>query len=459
MLFSRHLENRCALFASILSSFSLVAAALPARADTVRATPAFNAVNGIGLSTHFGYDGTIYDTQFASLKAAIGELCIRHVRDTVNQFTGLARIRDLYNTYGVKMLATIDARNSAFRADPGGIDAKLNMLTAGLPTAAISAIESINEPNLQNTGYGYSGWQYDVRNYQQALAAKVRSRSALAALPILGPALAYPNQSPAYGQLGNISAWATANNAHPYPNWLSFEDDAAMVLPVINVNVPGGPNWFTETGWHTAFNAHAQPLDENSRAKNVTRTILYSAIQPSVKRTYFYQLVDDQADPGLTRIDLHFGLINYYMQKTPQYYAVRNTMRILCDKPLTFDAQTLSYRLTGDLTNVMTGLFQKNDRSFLLAVWRNEPSWKNNAPVTYSPRVLRLYFNQSVQVARQYRPGDPSRDLTRGHLPISTTYSPSYVDLRITDQVTIVQVILSGNDLPPVSRGCSYSGS
>lgn len=433
-----------------------------ARCEPILAMPAFEFVNAVGLNTHFSYDDTIYAWRYPDLKLALKELGVHHIRDTVNQRTGLARIRDLNASLGVLLLPLIDTRTSwgpDGHLDPGGIDRSLELLRSELPLSAMTAIEGPNEYNLIEREFGNTNWVEPVRFYQQLLFDKVNSDPVLRRLRVIGPSMAFWSESGYYERLGDISSMADAVSMHPYPDWNTFEDAIQQVLPLANFGIRGGAVWFTETGWHTAVNSGQRYVDEATRARNAPREMAYAVLYPRIIRSYFYQLMDDRPDPGKYNHTMHFGLMNYDLERTPMFYAVRNTMWLMCDNRLGIPRQSFSYRLDGDLSTVKTGLFQKNNGMFDLLIWLNQTSFTNHSQINVPTRTIRVTFEEPVVRARVYRPGDPTRDLTLGYLPVFTINWPPYLDLDIADQVTVVEIIPQGVPIPRVSHGCDFDPS
>ena len=67
--------------------------------------PADSFVESIGVNVHWGYDNTVYNSGFSTLKDRLNELGIRHLRDGTDAFVGgkgyvADRINGLYTDSG-----------------------------------------------------------------------------------------------------------------------------------------------------------------------------------------------------------------------------------------------------------------------------------------------------------------------------------------------------------------------
>ncbi|QLH39294.1 MAG: hypothetical protein HWD60_10525 [Defluviicoccus sp.] len=207
-----------------------------------------------------------YRTKYAQAKAALAELGIRHIRDSVGNTSANAVFRDLGNNLGVKLCAVVDARTgsgASTRLANSQIAATLSRAKSQIGTTILKAIEGPNEYNQLERDYGYQGWAQELRSYQTELRRQVKADPVLKSLPVIAPSMADPMQASYYTKLGNLSGSIDRGNAHVYPNWLSWDQKIKQVTPYARISAPTQPIWTTETGWHMAFNSGAQWVPED----------------------------------------------------------------------------------------------------------------------------------------------------------------------------------------------------
>jgi hypothetical protein len=130
------------------------------------------------------------------------------ITSTIQPFN--TKVNDLAAS-GIKFNFVLDRRYHG--ATSAG--AALDSLQASVPNAAES-IEGPNEwDNLQST-YIPSGssWSAEYRKATQEIWNGVQARPALAGKPVLAGAMAFSSKFPSVGDVG---AWVTNANMHPYP--------------------------------------------------------------------------------------------------------------------------------------------------------------------------------------------------------------------------------------------------
>lgn len=456
-------EAGISFWAIFLCMFFSIAAPAPAGAGPVTAMPAHGMVNAVGVATHFDWGPNVYATRFDELRTALGDLGVRHIRQSPGNASGAARLRTLHDTLGVKVTAVIDARvgtGSAERLDPAGIATLLGNLKAQLNIDMVAALEGPNEWNLTERLYGRTTWAQELRSYQAELHRQAKADPQLAGKPLLAPSLADPMAAGQYAKLGNIEAWTDRGNAHVYPNWLPFEQKFNAVLDYARVSVPSQKFWVTETGWHTAYNSGGQYVDEATKMKYLGRAMATYASHPDLQRAFYYQLVDDENNPSLTQNNKHMGLIAHDLTRKLGFYAIRNTMAVMCDDPLTFTPQSLNYALSGDLADVRSLLFQKNNRAFYLIVWIERRGFYKGAPEFVPPRKVTLQLDRAFPTMRRYRPTDPSGNPQWAFRPKVTQTGRAEFAFDVQDNIAILELVPPGVATPPVNSGrCSFRPS
>ena len=451
------------IFSFILISFFFiwlgVASVQRVSAEPITARPAYDFVNSVGLATHFDWGPSPYAARFSEVKAALKELGVRHIRQPVGNTASAARLRSLYAELGVKLIAIMDARNgsgSSQQLNPGGIAALLNSAKTTVNPNMIVAIEGPNEWNRTEALYGRTTWPEELRNYQAQLFQRVKADPVLGAKPVVAPSLSDPMSPGQYAKLGNMEAWTDRANAHVYPNWLPFEQKFSQVLPYVRLAYPTQRSWVTETAWHTAYNSGAQFIDEATRAKYIGRAMAHYATNPQLERAYYYQLVDDTANPAYTINNKHMGLMTNNLQRNPAFYALRNTLAIMCDAPLQFSPESLDINLSGNLTDVRTALFQHNNHSFFLLIWREQPGFYKGKPVVNSPQPITISVGPTILWARYYRPTGPEIDLAGAFYRRTAFYVFSNFTYPIDDSLTIFELIPYARPAREMNSSCDF---
>lgn len=447
----------------IVGSFLGGAAINPvvARAGDVQALPAYQFVNSIGVDTHFTWGPSPYRKQYAQAKSALAELGIRHLRDAVGNSAASAIYRDLHDSLGVKLCAVVDGRTGSGahqRLDNSKIPGLLQRAKSQIGVGMLKAFEGPNEYNLLERTYGYTNWPQELRSFQTALMAHVKADPDLASLPVIAPSMADPMQESYYARLGDLSGAIDRGNAHVYPNWLSWDEKIGDVTPFARIIAPKQPMWVSETGWHTAIHSGAQWVPDDVLIKYLPRAMASFISTPGVERAYIYQLIDPDYDPNQKVTTANFGLLDFSVRRKPAFYAVRNTMQIMCDDPKT-TADSLRYSLTGNLKDVRSLLFQKQSGAFYLMIWLEKQSFQKNQELNNPPQAVRINFEQNINRARLYRPSDQSGGLSNSNQPKQTYANPGHIDLAVGDALTIVEIAPGRLDLPPVATSCSFKPS
>lgn len=240
---------------------------------------------------------------------------------------------------------------------------------------------------------------------------------------------------------------------------MTVTDKIASSLP--NLRLQSGNNRInvTETGYHTATNGGGQYYDEPTKAKALGRLMVEFFAEGQIDKVYLYQLVDPYPDPGKTSNGMEYGLIDYNLVRRPAYFAVRSMMAVMCDQKLAFTPHTLSYRLSGNLNNVRTLLFEKNNRAFYFLNWLQLKTYFRGAPVNNPAQAVTITFDQPIASARLYMPTDPPSNPANGYVPRRTYTNPSSITLSVMDQVGILEIIPRGVSVPATPSFCSFQPS
>jgi hypothetical protein len=243
----------CQHFGCMLAGLLLLNAG-GAAADPLRAIPAHQVVNKIGVQTHIAWPATNYRQRYPEVKALLGELAVRSIRDALGNGEANRLYRDLWRTHGIRMLAVADARTGV-EATRLPAPELLPQVIAGaklrIGTEPILAFEGLNEPNQLEAHYGHMNWPAMLSRYMLRLNAIVLGDRDLRHLPIIAPGLASPANPYWYARAGDYSKLSDLGNGHVYGTYRSLSQKMDEVLPIIDRMNPGKPRWVTEFGWQT----------------------------------------------------------------------------------------------------------------------------------------------------------------------------------------------------------------
>lgn len=186
--------------------------------------------------------------------------------------------------------------------------------------------------------------------------------------------------------------------------------------------------YVTESGYGDApGSSYAVPAA--TKARYLMRTLLENW-NAGVTRTYLYELVDNGGgDFG------SYGLTDANGTVKPAYSAVKNLLAHLNDQGTSIAPGSLAYTMTAP-AQVHHALFQKRDRSFVLALWLEAPEWdpNGNRAVAIVPQPVLLAFGRSPSSLRTTVFDDGGNAATSsltpaGALTISVGASPVLLDI------------------------------
>jgi exo-beta-1,3-glucanase (GH17 family) len=249
--------------------------------------------------------------------------------------------------------------------------------------------------------------------------------------------------------LGNLADFPTAGtvtaadadygNAHIYfgtGNWPGSGNVKLVTNDGIGMT-PGKPVVATEEGYPTMLNDPQQSVSEAVQAKYIL-SLLLDTWKQGVHNIFLYELADYWPDPtGTASREYHFGM--YHNDWTPKAAAtalhnftsiLKDTSTINASKPA-----SLTYTLTGAPASVTSQLFQKNDGTFLLAVWNDVrlsgPVSETNITVAPVPVTLTL-----GQTAGQVQTFDP----LIGTTATATAQNITTMTLNVPDHPLILTI-------------------
>jgi len=365
--------------------------------------------DSVGVNVHLSWLDTSYG-DFNTLQARLRELGVRYVRD------GLCATCE----YQIDRLRGLAAAGIRAHIIVGDLARGTSMMQENLRAirnrlrAAVISVGAPNEPNLS----GDPQWVAKARAYQQELYVRVKSDPALAALPVLGPAVGWP-ASP--GDLGNLSQVLDRGNFHPYPGgnppYHNLGPERFRAAAVSGTK----PVVATELGYHSdlATTSGHLPASERAIAFYMPRAALEGYIG-GVERTYIYQLADpwpDAARPaGLELMENRFGLLRSNLTPKPSFLALRNLLgAVNGDSPPVAAPGGLRFALEGAGPDVRQLLLHSANGSYSLVLWRTAAVWDPAVRRDLNPAAdpLEVVLGQPVSLARRFEPVVSDAELQR----------------------------------------------
>jgi hypothetical protein len=401
--------------------------------------PAADLVDSIGICTHFGHRDTPYADRYAEVAAALSGLGLRHIRDEAIVTT--AESLDVVQYRRIRELAAAGFRFSMICFDP------TNRYVFTAPSladrifeacgGAVDMFEGGNEPDLA---------QDPTRNpllsaeHQRALYRSVRGDPRLQKVGVAGPS--YIQGAVALAQ--DLSAACDFGNIHPYPGMEHPETTGPGQLQkfiAASRRIFGDrPVMATETGYHCAVQTTKShlPVSEAIKARYMPRLLLWAFLQ-GVRRTYIYELASS-FDRGPADPESSFGLMDYRLNRTPAYEAVRNLLSICLRNGGAAGSGGVAPAQVGFSTQDADRhhLFLTTpDGGVLMPVWLGIPGWRSGPrtalPPTRRETILTVQNNSPDVQAHQFR-DDGKID------KIMLQREKNGYRLAVSDQLTVVEL-------------------
>lgn len=378
--------------ASATSLTFAVGSTLNARPTQAQAADAF--VNSVGVNVHFGYYGTSYSSQTPQLISYLGQLNVRHVRDSM-VWQGTAPSSPFYQVHD--QLGTM------------GIKTDYILLSPSYPMSQVAAYPSLVndleavEPTNEYDASGDPNWAQTITHQQIDLYNQIHGSAETQNITVIAPSLEQPQKA---SQLGNISAVADVGNTHAYfGGWnpgndgTSGEANPAYFINLALVNAPTKPVWMTETGyWSVQAPYYGGDGVGEALMATYSPRLLFQTWLAGASRTYIYELADESSTS-------FFGLIRNDGSPKPAFYAVSNLLALLNDPGAAFTPGSLSYALSGASPQVHQLLFQKRDGSYYLALWVEAPGMNGATLQTISvpSQTVQILLGQFPSAVTSYQ--------------------------------------------------------
>ncbi len=405
-------------------AFSSASTALNTTTGAISSTAVVRSetfVNSVGVGVHLKQRHSSY-LNYASVKKALLNLGIHHIRDNLSW--DARKYLDL-NRAGIKVSATV----------PRGADTDAE-LTKVIDNAKQwrPALSSIGGPNEYETTV--TGWASKLESFQSRLFKRVNSVTSLKSVPVLGPSLRTATDETL---LGNISQYLDMGAIHAYPYGQTPEADAAAYVKNARITSGSKPIVVSETGMSNASDALRRQynLPYSERAAGIyTPRLVLEYFRLGVKKTYLYQLLNEDNVGSLVPRNRYFGLLNKDFSPKPSFIEMRTLLKALADNGNAFTTRGLSYSISSGST-LRKMLFEKSNGTYYIAVWRPVSVWQSGGATGHDlyPSSVRATLNlpfaaSSVQVI----------DLRKGLTPVKTVRGAAHVQLDVLPSVQLVKV-------------------
>jgi hypothetical protein len=380
--------------------FMCMAGGNAAPAVPVEAKSAAAVLDSIGMNTHLGAADTgPGGNSYGNTERIVRELSyigVRHARDSLFIGSALGKLDLVHQRLGVRFVLAYDDY-----AKDGGTS-KLEAAIANIQDHAdlIEAIEGPNEPDWFGIHYDRAKGPAAVVAAQRGLYAAVRNNPKLSGIPVYCPALSYPASGGMADGLGNLASVCNDSTSHAYVENITL----GTFLPYEFLEhwtkyplafAPGLPRVITEGGWPTNP-ADAQGVDESTQAKDLLFYEL-DAFSQGIRRIYFYELSDDQPDPGNTKTESHFGVFRSDGSPKPAATMLSHLHDILGEGRL--QPGSLAYSVDGLADTGHQLLLRRGDGTFVLALWNEAKLWDRgeHRAISQSGRSAALTFEAPVR--------------------------------------------------------------
>jgi hypothetical protein len=404
-----------------------------ASAETARSADAF--VDSVGVNTHVIYDDTAYH-DFASVRARLQELGIRHIRDGICGTCGWQFTR-------YQALASDGIKLDALMADPrkDATARAQNVSEVKRLGSMIASVEGANE--WDNSGS--PTWVADDRAYQQWVWNTIHADPALSRIPVIGPSLVFSWTNPtSWTKLGDLSSFLDYGNMHPYAGGRPPEGALDAELARAHQISAAKPVIATEAGYHNALNQANQghpAVSEDAAGAYMPRMYLEN-FRRGVPRTFDYELLDERPGRALVDQEQSFGLLRSDFSRKPAYVAVRNLIALLTDPGPVVADREVSLRVTSTAGDLRRLVLVKRSGEINVVLWRAASLWDT---ATRTPRSV-----PPVDVTVQPGAGVPSGPVSLFQPAVSVT--PTSVQATagaVRVPVGAIPVVLRFAQAPP----------
>lgn len=347
--------------------------------------------DSIGVNVHMAYSWTSY-ADSAAVLTALRYLGIRHVRDVfipwdvaVPNFEALAKAGFVYDF----VIPVIDRK-----ADITDFILRVKALHEKFP-GSIGSVEGPNEVDIWPVEYNGEAKISNAAALQRELFEKFRKEADLASIAVYNFTIGF-SETAKVKQMGLLPEAVDYANTHAYVwSWGTPHEGLKHHLGFAPTSTPGRPLVITELGYTTFPEDPYSGVTEDVQAKLLLTTLL-DTFTLGVKRTYFYELLDEKPDLELSDPQQHFGVFRYDGTPKPAAVAIHNLTSLLSGSG-GGQAETSvapQFTITGHRGNVRHLLLRADNGIYFIAVWPESSLWdqKNKASLTPAPQTASVKF-------------------------------------------------------------------
>jgi hypothetical protein len=422
------------------AGIALLLGASQASAAPVTATASDGFVDSIGVNVHathyLGFSTTSYNDWPAVINA-LGDIGIRNVRDHIliwqnGDTTESApdRLNQMTAATGAKVTAIIERHYIApdthyLQLDQADLPNELNL------AKTVNGLIALEGPSEYNE-YSDPDMVAHLKQYQIALYNAAKADPVLSGKPVIAPSL---TDQALYPTFSDLAPYTDRGNIHSYPRGFTPTTGLAGWLSTSAQMVGPKPTWATETGYiHGPLTTKQFDISMTAAAKYMPR-LLMEYFRAGVEKTFIYELLDDNVDPGNTNSENHFGLFNTDFTYKPAGTAVKNLISLLKDPGSPVAPSSLDYTITGGNADLHTVLLKKRDGTFWLALWQDVSVFDKptNTDLTNPDLPVTIDFASDFLSAVTYLPDGST-------LPTGAFGPGSQLHLNVPDQVMLVQI-------------------
>jgi hypothetical protein len=402
----------------------------PSQIRPEEAQSAFDFVNSIGVNTHLNY----FDRSYGDFELVEKELCssgIRHVRDgaLLQNADYNKTLYDRWNKLGncgIRFDAVVDPRSNL-----GPITTELLAKIDDLSGHTIESFEGPNEMDIS----GIPGWASAVRNFQNTLNNAALFLPNRGHISVLAPSLAFASHG---NEFEDTIVEADRGNLHPYPAGrmpsVVFPEQTDLAREVFGSKQVV----ISESGYHNALNDHHDqpPVSEKAAAKYIPRLFLEDFAR-GIPRTYLYEFLDEAVDPGLSNIQLHWGLVRADGAEKAAYRSIKRLIAEINDTAEPALILKFSWSLTPANESIHHLLLQKSNGEFDLILWREVSSFdlRTQSDIDNEPIATVLTLGRKAKHLTLYKPVVQLE-------PLKTYSNTASISIAVPDHPLVIAVAL-----------------